>query len=96
MTLTERLTAALAAPATDAAFDPHAELSELLAGIGMSSGDTGGAILFRGADPVVPSTLRLGGAAAIALAAKSAAIAALWRRRGGPGQDNTVDLRTAP
>ncbi|NUP28496.1 MAG: carnitine dehydratase [Nocardia sp.] len=96
MTLTERLTAALAAPATDAAFDPHAELSELLAGIGMSSGDTGGAILFRGADPVVPSTLRLGGAAAIALAAKSAAIAALWRRRGGPGQDITVDLRTAP
>lgn len=96
MTLTDRLTAAIAAPATDDAFDPHAELGAVLSGIGMTAADTGGTVTFHGADPVVPSPLRLGGSAAIALAAKSAAIAALWRRRGGTGQDIEVDLRTAP
>src|SRR5882757_7021471 len=94
--LTDRLVRAMAAPAVDDAFDPHAELAALLADLGMSPGDTGGEITFRGADPVVPSTLRLGGAASIALAAKSAAAAKLWRLRGGGGQDITVDLRTAP
>ncbi|MGI6871569.1 CoA transferase [Amycolatopsis sp. 3B14] len=96
MSLTDRITAAVAEPATSDEFDPHAELTEVLAGIGMSPADTGGAITFRGADPVVPSTLRLGGSAAIALAAKSAAIAKLWRLRGGDGQDIAVDLRVAP
>jgi len=96
MSLTDRVAAAVAAPATDDAFDPHAELGDVLAGIGMSSTDTGGTITFRGADPVVPSTLRLGGGAAIALAAKSAALAKLWRMRGGDGQDIEVDLRSAP
>ena len=96
MSLTDRLEKAVADPATDDAFDPHAELADVLAGIGMSPADTGGAIGFRGADPVVPSTLRLGAASAIALAAKSAAMARLWRLRGGAGQDIAVDLRSAP
>ncbi|WP_027928572.1 CoA transferase [Amycolatopsis thermoflava] len=96
MSLTDRITAAVAEPATSDEFDPHTELTEVLAGIGMSPADTGGAITFRGTDPVVPSTLRLGGSAAIALAAKSAAIAKLWRLRGGDGQDIAVDLRVAP
>jgi crotonobetainyl-CoA:carnitine CoA-transferase CaiB-like acyl-CoA transferase len=96
MTLTDRVAHAIAHPATGDAFDPHAELAELLAGIGMSPADTGGTITFDGADPVVPSTLRLGGASAIALAAKSAAVAKLWRLRGGDGQDIAVDLRVAP
>lgn len=95
-TLTERLQAAVANPATDDAFDPAGELDEVLAGIGMTADDTGGTISFIGADPIVPSTLRLGGAAAIALAAKSAAVAKLWRLRTGEGQDISVDLRTAP
>src|SRR5882757_1361733 len=94
--LTDRLVRALAHPAVDDAFDPHAELAALLADLGMSPADTGGTIRFLGADPVVPSPLRLGGAAAIALAAKSAAVAKLWQLRGGPGQDIGVDLRTAP
>ncbi|MEE3850256.1 CoA transferase [Gordonia sp. LSe1-13] len=94
--LTERLRAAVDTPATDDAFDPAGELDDVLAGIGMSADDTGGAVRFVGADPVVPSTLRLGGAAAIALAAKSAAIAKLWQLRGGAGQDISVDLRSAP
>lgn len=96
MSLTERLAKAVANPATSDEFDPAAELSELLAGIDMSPTDTGGRISFAGADPVVPSTLRLGGAAAIALAAKSATIAKLWQLRGGNGQDISVDLRVAP
>ncbi|WP_030257394.1 CoA transferase [Streptomyces violens] len=94
--LTQRIEAAVAAPATDDAFDVEAAFAEVLAGIGMSPEDTGGKVTFLGADPVVPSTLRLGGAAAIALAAKSAAVAKLWRLRGGAGQDITVDLRSAP
>ncbi|GAB90350.1 CoA transferase [Gordonia rhizosphera] len=95
-TLTERLTAAITTPATDDAFDPAAELDDVLGGIGMSAADTGGTISFRGADPVVNSALRLGGASAIALAAKSAALAKLWQMRGGSGQDIDVDLRSAP
>ncbi|MEA5360688.1 CoA transferase [Amycolatopsis sp., V23-08] len=96
MTLTERVEHAIAHPRADDAFDPHAELADVLGGIGMSPADTGGTITFDGADPVVPSTLRLGGASAIALAAKSAAVAKLWRLRGGEGQDIGVDLRVAP
>jgi crotonobetainyl-CoA:carnitine CoA-transferase CaiB-like acyl-CoA transferase len=96
MPLTDRVAKAVANPVAHDEFDPHTELTEVLAGIGLSPTDTGGTITFRGADPVVPSTLRLGGAAAIALAAKSAAVAKLWRLRGGAGQDIAVDLRVAP
>jgi crotonobetainyl-CoA:carnitine CoA-transferase CaiB-like acyl-CoA transferase len=96
MTLTDRVAKAAANPATDDGFDPHAELSDVLAGLGMTTGDTGGTVTFRGADPVVPSTLRLGAASAIALAAKSATMAKLWRLRGGRGQHIAVDLRVAP
>ncbi|WP_333779666.1 hypothetical protein [Saccharopolyspora indica] len=96
MSLTERITGAVAAPATDDAFDPHAELTEVLAGVGLSPADAGGRITFRGADPVVPSTLRLGGAAGIALAAKSVVMAKIWQLRGGSGQDIAVDLRRTP
>lgn len=63
--LTQRLQAVLAAPARHDAFDPHAELAALLGGMGMAPGDAGGTITFQGADPIVPSTLRLGGAAAL-------------------------------
>ncbi len=94
--LADRIRATVAAPATDDAYDLNAALDEVLAGLGMSADDTGGAIRFRGADPVVPSTLRIGGATSIALAAKSAAVAKLWRLRGGEGQDIDIDLRPAP
>jgi crotonobetainyl-CoA:carnitine CoA-transferase CaiB-like acyl-CoA transferase len=96
MTLTEKVAAAVAAPVAHDAFDPSAALAEVLEGIGMTAADTGGRIEFAGADPVVPSTLRLGAASAIALAAKSAAVAKLWQLRGGPGQDIAVDLRRTP
>ena len=93
---TDRIAASIAQPATDDAFDPHAELADLLGGVGLSAADAGGTVTFDGADPVVPSTLRLGGAAGIALVAKSVAMAKLWRSRGGAGQDIAVDLRVAP
>lgn len=96
MSLTERVTTAVRSPAVDDEFDPGAEFTDVLDGLGMSSADTGGTVTFHGADPVVPSTLRLGAASAIALAAKSAAVAALWRDRGGEGQDIEVDLRVTP
>ncbi|MCU1684712.1 MAG: biosynthetic enzyme [Amycolatopsis sp.] len=96
MALTDRVADAVSHPATSDDYDPHAALAEVLAGIGMSPADTGGEITFLGADPVVPSTLRLGAASAIALVAKSAAMAKLWRLRGGEGQDISVDLRATP
>jgi crotonobetainyl-CoA:carnitine CoA-transferase CaiB-like acyl-CoA transferase len=94
--LTDRLRKTAENPATDDSFDPHAEYADVLAGLGMSPADTGGTTRFTGADPVVPSTLRLGGASAIALAVLSAAVAKLWRLRGGDGQDIAVDLRVTP
>lgn len=77
-------------------FDPHAPLREVLRGVGLAPRDSGGAIRFTGQDPVIPSVFRLAAAAGIGLAAKSVAMAALWRHRGGAGQDIAVDLRRAP
>ncbi len=96
MSVADRIAAAVAAPATDDAFDLHAALDGVLGGLGLSAADCGGTITFEGADPVVPSALRLGGAAALALVAKSVAVAALHRARGGPGQDIAMDVRVAP
>lgn len=81
--------------ATDDAFDPHAELREILAPLGFTPEDSGGTITFRKRDPLMPSTLRLGGAAAVTLAQQSVIAATLWRMRTGLGQDITVDLGQA-
>ncbi|HWN31800.1 MAG TPA: CoA transferase [Pseudonocardia sp.] len=96
MDLTSRVADAVAKPAEHDEFDVPAALAELLDGVGLSPADSGGRIEFLGADPVVPSTLRLGAASSLALAAKSVAVAKLWRYRGGPGQDIEVDLRATP
>jgi crotonobetainyl-CoA:carnitine CoA-transferase CaiB-like acyl-CoA transferase len=99
MSVTEKIEAALANPIRAEAeddFDIHAALGEVLAAAGMSEKDSGGKVEFVGADPVVPSAVRLGAAPAIGLVAKSVALAALWRHRGGPGQDISMDLRQAP
>ncbi|MDN5618239.1 MAG: CoA transferase [Kocuria sp.] len=91
------LTASLrSAPATGDDFDPHAALADLLGSVGLSPKDSGGTIDFVGSDPVLPDVLRLAGGTSIALVAKSVAVAALWRMRGGRGQDISMDLRTAP
>lgn len=95
-TLTERLEAAYANPLRTTAFDLPAALDQVLAEVGLSAADAGGIVRHQGTDPILKSPLRLGGAAAIGLLAKSVAAAAFHRWRGGGGQDITVDLRRAP
>jgi len=97
--VTARVRASLANPirsAADDRFDIYAALGEVLGDVGFELGDCGGEVEFVGADPIVPSTVRLGAAPAIGLVAKSVGLAALWRHRGGSGQDISMDLRKAP
>jgi hypothetical protein len=58
MSLTTRVASSVVNPATDDGFDPHAQLADLLDGIGTSLADTGGSIRFDGADPIVPPRSR--------------------------------------
>lgn len=78
-----------------AAFDIHTELAAMLAEIGMTPGDSGGRISFAGSDPIMPSRIRLGAAAALGLVQQSVAAAALHRQRGGKGQDIAINLAQA-
>jgi crotonobetainyl-CoA:carnitine CoA-transferase CaiB-like acyl-CoA transferase len=93
--LTNRLEWAYAHPLTSIDFDLPKALDEVLAYVGLSSTDAGGALSYLGADPVVKSPLRLGAAATIGLLAKSVGAAAMHRWRGGAGQDISADLRRA-
>lgn len=72
-----------------------AALDELLAILGLERKDSGGTINFIGNDPVVASRHRPAAASAAALAAQAVGVAALWRLRGGDGQDITIDLHRA-
>ncbi|RKN77397.1 carnitine dehydratase [Streptomyces klenkii] len=97
--LTHKIKAALDKPVTGGTgddFDIHTALDDVLGGVGLSEQDAGGTVSFTGADPVVPSALRLAAAPALGLTAKSVALAKLWQHRGGPGQDISMDLRKAP
>ena len=51
MTLTDRISEAVAEPRTDDEFDGHAEFAEVLDGIGMRPADTGGQVRFLGVVP---------------------------------------------
>src|ERR1700680_4514501 len=93
--LSERLESKLSNPATSPDFDLHEELNQVLADVGMTTSDSGGELTFYGCDPIIPSRIRFGTMAAIGLAAKSVAVAALWRSRPGEGQDIAVDVRKA-
>ena len=93
--LTETIVDKLKNPSTSSDFDFHAGVNQVLADVGMSAADSGGQLTFYGQDPVVPSTFRFGTSAAIGLAAKTIAAAAIWRDRSGEGQDIHVDLRKA-
>jgi hypothetical protein len=53
----------------------------VLKDVGMTAADSGGKLTFYGLDPIIPSRIRFGAMAAIGLAAKSIAVAALWRTR---------------
>jgi hypothetical protein len=77
--LTVRLRVALAHPSSSVGFDLMAALEDVLQDVGLSIADAGGRVSHLGADPVLKSPLRIGGAATIGLLAKSVAAAALHR-----------------
>jgi crotonobetainyl-CoA:carnitine CoA-transferase CaiB-like acyl-CoA transferase len=91
--LTKQLKYNLANRQTSTEFDHAGETEALLASIGASASESGGALSFYGSDPIVPCTVRFGAAAAVALAAKALQIASIWRMRTGEGQDIQVDVR---
>ena len=67
----------------------------MLADVGLTARDSGGKLSFYGRDPIVPSSFKFGAMAAVGLAAKSIALAALWKSHTGEGQDIHVDVRKA-
>ena len=93
--LTEALEQKLSHPATSPDFDLHAATNEVLKDIGLTTADAGGKLTFYGRDPILPSPIRFGTLAAVGLAARSVALAALWRQATGEGQDISVDVRKA-
>jgi len=94
-TLTETLQSKLSNPATASDFDLHRSVNEVLKDVGLTAADSGGKLTFYGQDPIIPSPHRFGAMAAVGLAARSVALAALWRSRTGEGQDIHVDVRKA-
>src|SRR6266850_6551221 len=93
--LTGVLEGRLSHPATSPDFDLKNGVNEVLADIGMTTADCGGELSFYGQDPILPSPLRFGTMAATGLAARSVALAALWRQTSGEGQNISVDVRKA-
>jgi crotonobetainyl-CoA:carnitine CoA-transferase CaiB-like acyl-CoA transferase len=93
--LTETIQSNIANPKRSSDFDLHAAVDDVLKEVGMSSADSGGKLTFYGRDPIIPSALRFGSMAAIGLAAKAVAVAAVWRDRTGEGQDISMDVRKA-
>jgi crotonobetainyl-CoA:carnitine CoA-transferase CaiB-like acyl-CoA transferase len=94
--LVDRIQLALAEPLSrDDVIDPMRELGALLREVDLDPASGGGAVSFAGRDPIVASPLPIATMAAVALMAKSISVAALWRFRGGAGQDMSVDLGQA-
>jgi crotonobetainyl-CoA:carnitine CoA-transferase CaiB-like acyl-CoA transferase len=93
--LTETIVSKLGNPETNSEIDLHAATNQVLKDVGMSIADSGGKVTFYGRDPIIPSPHRFGSMAAIGLAAKAVAVAALWRHRTGEEQDIAVDVRKA-
>ena len=94
-TLTETLRSKLNNPVTSSQFDFHEGVNQVLKDVGLTTADSGGKLAFYGRDPIIPSPHRFGAMAAIGLAAKAVAVAAVWRQRTGEGQDVSVDVRKA-
>src|ERR1700750_937079 len=93
--LTESLESKLNAPASSPDFDLHAETNAVLKDIGLTTADAGGKLTFYGRDPILPSPIRFGTLAGGGLAARSVALAALWKHATGEGQNISVDVRKA-
>jgi hypothetical protein len=92
--LTEALEQKLSHPATSSDFDLHAATNEVLKDIGLTTADAGGKVAFYGQDPILPSPVRFGTMAAIGLAARSVALATLWKEATGKGQDISIAVST--
>src|ERR1700729_2888811 len=95
MSLTDMLQTKLRNPATSPEFDFHGAVNQVLADVGLTAKDSGGKLTFYGQDPIVPSSFKFGAMAAVGLAARSVALAALWKSRTGEAQDIHVDVRKA-
>jgi crotonobetainyl-CoA:carnitine CoA-transferase CaiB-like acyl-CoA transferase len=94
--LTEILETKLANPETSPEYDLRQAVGDVLEDVGLTVADGGGKLTFYGQDPIVASPFRFGSMAAIGLAAKSVAVAALWKHSTGEGQDISVNVRKAP
>jgi len=93
--LTKTILSKLGNPERSSDIDLHAATNQVLKNVGMSTTDSGGKVTFYGRDPIIPSPHRFGSMAAIGLAAKAVAVAALWQLRTGEGQDIAMDVRKA-
>jgi crotonobetainyl-CoA:carnitine CoA-transferase CaiB-like acyl-CoA transferase len=94
--LADRIRYALSNPLNDDhAIDPMRELADVLSEVGLEPRSSGGAVIFTGRDPIISSPLPFATMAAVALMAKAVSVAALWRFRGGQGQDLSVNLGKA-
>ena len=70
-------------------------LVKLIAPIGLSLSDTGGKVRIFGNEPDFKTSVRLGGAFAVAAMAAAIGPAAIWRERSGEGQDLSIDVGCA-
>jgi crotonobetainyl-CoA:carnitine CoA-transferase CaiB-like acyl-CoA transferase len=93
--LTDTLQTKLRNPETSPEFDFHSAVNQVLADVGLTAKESGGKLTFYGQDPIVPSSFKFGAMAAVGLAARSVALAALWKSHTGEVQDIHVDVRKA-
>ena len=93
--LTDLLQTKLRNPSTSPEFDFHSAVDQVLADVGLTGRDSGGKLTFYGQDPIVPSSFKFGAMAAVGLAARSVALATLWKSQTGEAQDIHVDVRKA-
>jgi len=95
--IADRIRKALASPITSDSFvEPHSELKQILAAVGLEPSACGGSVAFQGKDPIIRSPWPLATMAGVGLMAKAVAIADVWKYRTGRGQDLSIDLRQAP
>ena len=96
-TLTEKLQSKLSNPASTPEFDLHGTVNKVLNDVGLTVADSGGKLSFYGQDPIIPSPHRFGAMAAVGPAARSVALAALWKdRTGHHGMTDQVVLSKTP
>jgi crotonobetainyl-CoA:carnitine CoA-transferase CaiB-like acyl-CoA transferase len=85
--------AGLAAPSDNFSIDNAFAI--FMRDIGGKATDGGGAVTFKGRDPILRSHFRIGTSMALPAMAAGVGAAAIWKERTGQGQDVRVDLREA-